>query len=290
MHEASRGQVAHRVVDAIAGREVVRTVGQLAHQLVQGELCRMDVEQDRQHGLFGLLLVRRRRGFATARHARAGQSASNRHAAVLARTRTPSRSARPSRTNSSTAASTVSRGRAFSSFAVPTIVGEIKRYYRDKTWSVNVPRDLQDRVLAVDRAVRELESELARKPTVAELADRLSLTDEDILEALHANQGRRAASLDAPYDGDDASLGDSIATRENGFHRAEQRASLARLTAILTPREQRILALRFGADLTQAEIGQHMELSQMQISRILRQAITKLRAYATAQSTHDLAA
>ena len=184
----------------------------------------------------------------------------------------------------------LSRGRAFSSFAVPTIVGEIKRYYRDKTWSVNVPRDLQDRVLAVDRAVRELESELARKPTVAELADRLSLTDEDILEALHANQGRRAASLDAPHDDDDASLGDSIATHENGFQRAEQRASLARLTAILTPREQRILALRFGADLTQAQIGQHMELSQMQISRILRQAITKLRAYATAQSTHDLAA
>jgi RNA polymerase sigma-B factor len=82
----------------------------------------------------------------------------------------------------------LSRGRAFSSFAVPTIVGEIKRYYRDKTWSVNVPRDLQDRVLAVGGAVRELESELARKPTVAELADRLSLTDEDILEALHANQ------------------------------------------------------------------------------------------------------
>ena len=92
----------------------------------------------------------------------------------------------------------LSRGRAFSSFAVPTIAGEIKRYYRDKTWAVNVPRDLQDRTLAVDRAARELESTLGHHPTISELADHLGVEDEDILETLHAKARAAGRSLDAP--------------------------------------------------------------------------------------------
>jgi RNA polymerase sigma-B factor len=178
----------------------------------------------------------------------------------------------------------VSRGRAFSSFAVPTISGEIKRYYRDKSWAVHVPRDLQERVLAVDVAARELESVLGHHPTVAELADRLGLEDEDVLDTLHAAHARRADSLDAPYGDDDAAtLGDTFASHDDGFRRAEQRAALAQLAAILTPRERRIVALRFRHDLTQQEIGELVGLSQMQISRILRLAIAKLRDYANAE-------
>jgi RNA polymerase sigma-B factor len=185
----------------------------------------------------------------------------------------------------------LSRGRAFSSFAVPTIAGEIKRYYRDKTWAVHVPRDLQELAVTVDRAARELETELGRKPTVDQLAERLAVSDEDVLEALHAAHGRRATSLDAPVtqDDDSVSLGDAMGTHDDGFHRAEQRAELDHLTAILTRRDRRIVALRFQEDLTQEQIGRLIGLSQMQISRILRQAITKVRAHAVHQSSNGAA-
>jgi RNA polymerase sigma-B factor len=181
----------------------------------------------------------------------------------------------------------LSRGRAFSSFAVPTIAGEIKRYYRDKTWAVHVPRDLQELAIAVDRAARELETELGAKPTVEQLAERLVVSDEDVLEALHAAHGRRASSLDAPVtqDYDSTSLRDALGTHDDGFHRVEQRAELERLTAILTPRDRRIVALRFQEDLTQEQIGRLIGLSQMQISRILRQAIIKIRAHALHQES-----
>ena len=175
----------------------------------------------------------------------------------------------------------LARDRAFSSFAVPTIAGEIKRYYRDKTWAVRVPRDLQDLALAVDRAARDLEGQLSRTPTVAELAAALAVDDEDVLEALHAGHSRFAASLDAPRGEDDdrsSTLADAVATHDDGFARAEQRATLQRAMAVLTPRERRILRLRFEHDLTQEQIGRHVGLSQMQVSRILRQSIARLRA------------
>jgi RNA polymerase sigma-B factor len=177
----------------------------------------------------------------------------------------------------------LSHERAFSSFAVPTIAGEIKRYFRDKTWAIRVPRDLQELTLTVDRTARDLERELARKPTVDELAERIGVTDEDVLEALHAAHGRRATSLDAPRggeDGDGSTLGETIAAPSGEFERIDERVALERLTAILTPRERRALALRFTRDLTQGEIGEQLGVSQMQVSRILRQAIEKLRAYA----------
>jgi RNA polymerase sigma-B factor len=184
----------------------------------------------------------------------------------------------------------ISRGRAFSSFAVPTISGEIKRYYRDKTWAVHVPRDLQDGALAVDRAARELESALGHHPTVGDLADHLGLEHEDALDTLHASHARRADSLDVPYrDDDPVTLGDTIASHDDGFQRAEQRAALAQLAAILTPRDRRIVALRFQNDLTQQEIGELVGLSQMQVSRILRRAIAKLRDYAAAEHSRAAA-
>jgi RNA polymerase sigma-B factor len=177
----------------------------------------------------------------------------------------------------------VDRGRAFSSFAVPTIAGEIKRYYRDRTWSVHVPRDLQDLTLRIERARNELEHELARSPTVPEIANRLQLDDEDVVAALQARHALRAASLDAPAKSDDESAttaGDLIGITENGFARAEDRADLRTLIRVLTPRERLVIYLRFGGDMTQREIGDHIGISQMQISRILRQALDRLREVA----------
>jgi RNA polymerase sigma-B factor len=177
----------------------------------------------------------------------------------------------------------VSRGRAFSSFAVPTIAGEIKRYYRDRTWSVHVPRDLQDLTLLVDRARAELESELGRSPTAGDIAERLEVDEEAVVEALQASHAQYATSLDAPANDDDGSLvtvGDLVGVREAGFARAEQRADLGSLARVLTPRERLVVRLRFERDMTQQEIGDIIGISQMQVSRILRAAIARLREHA----------
>jgi RNA polymerase sigma factor (sigma-70 family) len=155
---------------------------------------------------------------------------------------------------------------------------------------VHVPRDLQDRVLALDGAARELEALLGHQPTVASWRTPRP-GGQHVLDTLHAAHARRADSLDVPYANDDAAtLGDTIASHDDGFHRAEQREALARLTAMLPPRDRRILGLRFQHDLTQQEIGELVGLSQMQISRILRQAIAKLRDHAAAEHSRGQAA
>ena len=173
---------------------------------------------------------------------------------------------------------------AFSSFAVPTILGEIKRYFRDRTWSVRVPRDLQELALRVDRAVSELSLDLQRQPTVPEIAERVHAEEEEVLEALEASGAYRATSLEAPRGAEDDSgetLGDTLGTDEQGFKLAEHRATIGQLMRSLSPREREVLRLRFEQDLTQAEIGELIGVSQMQVSRIIRQAIGRLRSYAT---------
>jgi RNA polymerase sigma-B factor len=175
------------------------------------------------------------------------------------------------------------RGVAFSSYAVPTIVGEIKRYFRDRTWSVRVPRDLQELTLKVDRTVSELTVRLHREPTVMEISAAVRAPEEDVLEALEASGAHKAASLDEPRYADDDSgdnLGDFLGTEEHGFERAEHRATIDELMRAITPRERTVLMLRFTEDLTQAEIGEQIGISQMQVSRIIRQAVARLRAYA----------
>jgi RNA polymerase sigma-B factor len=172
---------------------------------------------------------------------------------------------------------------AFSSFAVPTILGEIKRHFRDRTWSVRVPRDLQELTLAVDRAVSSLSNDLHRPPTVAEIAKELDTGEEQVLEALEASGAYRAASLSAPRGTEEdgaATLADTLGTDDHGFELAEQRATLERLMATVTPREREVLRLRFQSDLTQAEIGERIGVSQMQVSRLIRQTIARLRAAA----------
>jgi RNA polymerase sigma-B factor len=172
---------------------------------------------------------------------------------------------------------------AFSSFAVPTILGEIKRYFRDRTWSVRVPRDLQDLALKVDRAVSDLDLELHRKPTVAEIGAKVGADEEDVLEALEASGAYRATSLQTPWGSDEDSsdtLGDVIGVEERGFALAEDRATFAHIMRVISPREREVLRLRFAEDLTQAEIGEQVGVSQMQVSRILRAALTRMRAAA----------
>jgi RNA polymerase sigma-B factor len=173
------------------------------------------------------------------------------------------------------------RGIAFSSFAVPTIVGELRRHFRDRCWSVRPPRELQERALEVDKYRTELTTRLGRSPSVRELGQALELDDEQVLEALQAQQGMRAASLDAPRssgEDNDATLADAHGSLDPELARAEHRATLARLFERLDEREQIVLRLRFEEDLTQEQIGARVGVSQMQVSRIIRGAVAKLSA------------
>jgi RNA polymerase sigma-B factor len=174
---------------------------------------------------------------------------------------------------------------AFSSYAVPTILGEIKRYFRDRTWSVRVPRDLQELALKVDRAVAQLSVDLHRQPSVPEIARTVESSEEEVLEALEASGAYRATSLESPRGSEDEAgdtLGDTVGTDERGFALAEDRATLAQLLRAVTPREREVLRLRFEEDLTQAEIGERIGVSQMQVSRIIRQSLSRLRTVARA--------
>jgi len=174
------------------------------------------------------------------------------------------------------------RGLAFSSYAVPTILGELRRYFRDSTWDVRPARDLQELCLAVEEAREKLWGELSRSPTVADIAQRLERNEEDIVEALQATEGRSLRSLDAPVhdeDNDSAAAGDLIGGPDENFGRVEASVTLERLTAVLDERAREILRLRFEKDLLQSEIAEKVGCSQMHVSRIIRSSLEKLYAY-----------
>ncbi len=177
------------------------------------------------------------------------------------------------------------RETAFSSFAVPTILGELKRHFRDKGWSVRVPRDLQELAVKVDRVGDEMSRELGRAPTPAELAERTGTTLEQVLEAREASAAYRAVSLDRPRSEDDEdgdSFADAFGVDDPGFGLAEDAATVERLMRVLSDREREVLRLRFEEDLTQSEIGQRVGVSQMHVSRLIRQSISRLRDEADA--------
>lgn len=178
------------------------------------------------------------------------------------------------------------RGTAFSSYAVPTIAGELKRYFRDRTWAIRPPRDLQELVLRIDRVAERLATKLNRAPTVSELADAVGECDELVLEALQARGVYSAMSLQASRGNldDRAILQDELGELDHGFEAAESKAVVARLMRGVTARERMVLRLRFEMDLTQAEIGALLGVSQMQVSRILRQAVERLREVAERDS------
>ena len=172
-----------------------------------------------------------------------------------------------------------SRGTTFTSFAVPTIVGEIKRYFRDLGWSVHVPRSRQELALKVEDAQRKLMPTIGRAPTVQELAQYLELDIEDVLDALEAAAAHHSTSLDAPReDGEDAAatLADTLGSEDDRFELIDLGATIGAAARHLSERERQVLGLRFIEDRTQSEIAEEIGVSQMQVSRILRQSVARL--------------
>ncbi|HEY2316768.1 MAG TPA: SigB/SigF/SigG family RNA polymerase sigma factor [Solirubrobacteraceae bacterium] len=173
----------------------------------------------------------------------------------------------------------LSRGTAFSSFAVPTILGELKRYFRDLGWAVHVPRGAQERAVKVEEAQQLLSGRLNRAPTVPELAQYLEFAVEDVLDALETSRAHHAASLDAPYDdgeGESGTMVESFGHLDPSLQSADDRMTITGAARQLPQREREVLALRFVHDLTQTQIADHIGVSQMQVSRILRRAIAHL--------------
>jgi len=176
-----------------------------------------------------------------------------------------------------------SRGVGLVSFAVPTVAGEIKRHLRDRTWTVRPPRRLQELHLRLDVANAELAQALGRTPTVAELAAHLGEPRAMVAEALDCRQSMRPASLDAERGedgpgGDTTTLADSLGVEDDGYARAELLTTLRRACRTLTPRERRILYLRFTEERTQEEIAREIGVTQMQVSRLLTKILATLRA------------
>ncbi len=170
-------------------------------------------------------------------------------------------------------------GHRFTSFATPTILGELKRHFRDKGWGVHVPRDLQEHALTMGQARERLCQRLGRSPTVQELADTLDWPLEQVLEASEVVRNYETASLDASVcrEGEEtAALVELIGSEEEGFELAENREAIARTWSELTDLEQRVVALRCLHDMTQREIGERLGYSQMHVSRLLRRSVTRL--------------
>ncbi|MFF4984590.1 RNA polymerase sigma factor SigF [Streptomyces sp. NPDC001046] len=173
----------------------------------------------------------------------------------------------------------LSRGVEFPTFAMPTIIGEIKRFFRDTSWSVRVPRRLQELRLDLAKAGDELAQKLDRAPTVAELAERLGISDDEVVEGMAASNAYTASSLDAQPEEDDSegALADRIGYEDNGLEGIEYVESLKPLIAELPPRDRTILSLRFVAGMTQSEIGEELGISQMHVSRLLSRTLVRLR-------------
>jgi RNA polymerase sigma-B factor len=177
------------------------------------------------------------------------------------------------------------RGVAFSSYAVPTILGELKRYFRDAGWAVHVPRGVQERAMQVDRAVKDLSGKLGRSPSVDEVAEAIDASQEDVLAAMEAGQAYEAVSLDAHRAGGDSegnTFADSLGEEDDRFELVEYGATIAPTLKALPKRDQLVLHLRFAEDMTQSQIAERIGVSQMQVSRLIRRALARLRTVAEA--------
>jgi RNA polymerase sigma-B factor len=171
------------------------------------------------------------------------------------------------------------RGVEFSTYATPTIVGEIKRHFRDKGWAVRVPRRLQELRLALTTATSELSQRNGRSPTVHELAEHLRLSEEEVLEGLESANAYSTLSLDVPEAGDDEApaVADSLGAEDEALEGVEYRESLKPLLERLPPREKKILLLRFFGNMTQSQIAEEVGISQMHVSRLLARTLAQLR-------------
>jgi RNA polymerase sigma-B factor len=175
------------------------------------------------------------------------------------------------------------RGIPFQSFAIPTILGEVRRYFRDSGWSVHVSRSSQERALKLRTAQQQLANRWGRAPTVNELAEFLELSTEEILEVLQIVQAYEATSLDAPQPGgadDPLQFADAMGRVDERYELIELDATLVSVLGQIPTRERAILRMRFVEDLTQTEIAERVGVSQMQVSRLLRQTLARLRALA----------
>jgi RNA polymerase sigma-B factor len=178
------------------------------------------------------------------------------------------------------------RGVPFAAFAGPTILGELRRHFRDRVWTMRVPRGLQERIRDIDEAIAKLSNLLEHSPTVTDLAKHLDLREDEVLEGFAASDARRTVSLDRPPvsgDGDEAAIAERIGNEDPGFELVEDRSALQAGIGNLSEIEREVLRLRFVEDLTQSRIAEQVGYSQMHVSRIIRRALTSLREVATEQ-------
>jgi RNA polymerase sigma-B factor len=182
----------------------------------------------------------------------------------------------------------VDRGVEFSSYAVPTIVGEIRRHFRDKAWAMHVPRRLKELSVRLSRLLDELTNELGRSPTIAELAEAAGVEEEDVVDALDSAHAYSTRSLHAPFEeGGDDSLAEKLGTPETGYAEVEDGALVAAGLDALDERERRIIELRFFEEKTQSQIAAEIGISQMHVSRLLRRALTTMRGRIDEVSTAE---
>jgi RNA polymerase sigma-B factor len=172
----------------------------------------------------------------------------------------------------------VDRGVDFASYAVPTIVGEIRRHFRDKAWAMHVPRRLKELSLRLSRVLDQLTTELGRSPTIAELAEAAGVEEEEAIDALDSMNAYSTRSLHAPFeDGTDDSLSEKLGVDDAGFHEVEDGALVAAGLDALDERERQIVELRFFEEMTQSQIASEIGISQMHVSRLLRRALATMR-------------
>ena len=172
----------------------------------------------------------------------------------------------------------VDRGVEFSSYAVPTIVGEIRRHFRDKAWAMHVPRRLKELSVRLSRVLDELTTELGRSPTIAELAEAVGVEEEEVIDALDSSHAYSTRSLHAPFDDEgDESLADRLGMEESGYVDVEDSSLVDAGLDALDDRERRIVELRFFHEMTQSQIAAELGISQMHVSRLLRRALAGMR-------------
>ncbi len=182
----------------------------------------------------------------------------------------------------------VERGVEFSTYATPTIVGEIKRHFRDRGWAIRVPRRLQELRLSITSATAELTQEHGRSPTVTELARKLGVSDEEVIEGLESSNAYSTLSLDAPDSSEDSALSmiDVIGGDDEALEHIENRETIKPLLEALDPREKHILTLRFFRGMTQSQIAAEIGISQMHVSRLLARTLARLRDSLEDESLH----
>jgi len=176
------------------------------------------------------------------------------------------------------------RGTAFSSYAVPTILGELRRHFRDTCWAIHVPRTLQDRALALSRESDRLATQLGRPPSLLELTERMGWSIEQVVDAREAAEVYRLGSLEEPLrvdaNGDSTTVAETIGADDSRYELAEARATITPIWRALPERDRRVLRLRYAEDLSQREIGERVGCSQMHVSRLLRRSLGRLAVVA----------